>query len=130
MISRDRVRARVGVVVTLAIVVPLGVMWWNSRLPSSYTVMDMGEMVYGGGPKPMSRRHGSMQMAAASVSVAELDTPKDRKADVVVDLDLGPIRQRDPATRKWSRRSGAWHVVVDQVSPERPESGRAARLFP
>jgi FtsP/CotA-like multicopper oxidase with cupredoxin domain len=86
VISRDRVRVLVGVVLTLAIVVPLGVMWWNSRLPSSYSAMDMGEMDFGGGSHAPAHAHGSMQMAAGGVSVNELDTPKNRKADVVADL--------------------------------------------
>lgn len=77
MITRDRVRVLVGIVLTLAIVVPLGVMWWSSRLPSSYSAMSMGEMDYGG---------GSRQMAAHPVSVRQLDTPEDQKVDVVVDL--------------------------------------------
>ena len=52
VISRDRVRVLVGVVLTLAIVVPLGWMWWNSLLPSLYSVMDMGYADYGGGARP------------------------------------------------------------------------------
>jgi hypothetical protein len=50
VIRRDRVRLVVGLVLTLAIVVPLGWMWWGSRLPASYSAMDMGDMDYGGGP--------------------------------------------------------------------------------
>jgi FtsP/CotA-like multicopper oxidase with cupredoxin domain len=86
VITRDRVRVLVGVVLTLAIVVPLGVMWWNSRLPSSYSAMDMGEMDYGGGPHAAGHAHGSMAMSAGTVSVTQLDTPKGRKADVLVHL--------------------------------------------
>ena len=97
MITRDRVRVLVGVVLTLAIVVPLGVMWWNSRLPSSYSAMDMGEMDYGGGPRAPAHAHGSMRMAADAISVRDLDTPKHRKADVVVDLTArqGTVRLAD-----------------------------------
>ena len=87
MISRDRVRVLVGVVLTLALVGPLAWMWWGSRLPSSYAATEMGEMDYGGGPAPSQHhQHGGMQMAAGEVSVRDLDTPKDRKADVTVDL--------------------------------------------
>ena len=50
MIRKDRVRLIVGLVLTLAIVGPLGWMWWDSRLPASYSAMDMGELDYGGGP--------------------------------------------------------------------------------
>jgi beta-glucosidase len=45
-------------------------------------------------------------------------------ADVTIDLDLGPVLQRDPATRQWSRRPGSWRLVVDQVSPAAPGQGR------
>ncbi len=90
VISRGRVRVLVGVVLTLAVVVPLGIMWWSSRLPSTYSVMDMGAMDYGGGPgssAPMDMsEHGSMR--AHSVSVRDLDTPKNLKADVVVHLTV------------------------------------------
>jgi FtsP/CotA-like multicopper oxidase with cupredoxin domain len=86
VITRDRVRVLVGVALTLAIVVPLGVMWWNSRLPSSYSAMDMGVMDYGGGPRASGHAHGSMAMSGGEVSVSQLDTPKGRKADVVVHL--------------------------------------------
>ena len=48
-----------------------------------------GEMDYGGGPRPAGHRHGSMRMAAGAVSVKDLDTPKGRKADVVVTSPRG-----------------------------------------
>ena len=88
--GKDRLRVVVGVVLTLAIVVPLGWMWWDSRLPSSYSVMDMGEPDWGGGPVPAgysAAGHGSGHRATGSaagtsVSVADLDTKTDRPADV------------------------------------------------
>jgi len=73
----------------LAIVVPLGWMWWDSRLPASYSAMDMGEIDYGGGPGGASsgEHHDMENMAHGStVSVADLDTETKRPADVVVDL--------------------------------------------
>ena len=80
----------VGVVLTLAIVVPLGWMWWNSLLPSSYSVMDMGYADYGGGPHPGQARHGRHggdgAHGSSGVSVTSLDTPKGGAPDVVVDL--------------------------------------------
>jgi FtsP/CotA-like multicopper oxidase with cupredoxin domain len=90
--SRDRVRVLVGVVLTLAIVVPLGLMWWNSRYPSLYSAEDMGTMDYGGGA------HMSAHMdAPAAVSVRDLDTAKNLKADVVVHLTVrqGTVRLAD-----------------------------------
>jgi FtsP/CotA-like multicopper oxidase with cupredoxin domain len=95
---RDRVRVLVGVGVTLAIVVPLGWMWWGSRLPSSYSAMDMGYVDYGGGPRPAAgHQHMAGMTMPGETSVASLDTPKDRKADVVVDLTArqGTVRLAD-----------------------------------
>jgi FtsP/CotA-like multicopper oxidase with cupredoxin domain len=88
VIRKDRVRLVVGLVLTLAIVGPLGWMWWDSRLPASYSAMDMGEMDYGGGPGASSGEHHDMENMShgSSVSVADLDTTTKRKPDVVVDL--------------------------------------------
>ena len=84
-----RTRVLVGLVLTLALVVPLGTMWWHSRLPGSYSAMDMGELVYGGGTRGLHGGHGG----ASGVSVADLDTDPAREADVVVDLVTreGPV---------------------------------------
>jgi beta-glucosidase len=46
------------------------------------------------------------------------------EADVVIELDLGPVRQRDPETRQWSGRPGSWQLAVGQVSPDEPGPGR------
>ncbi len=94
MISRDRVRVLVGLAITLAIVVPLGWMWWSSLLPSSYSVMDMGYDDYGGGPRPTGHHHmagmgsGGAEQVTGGVSVTSLDTPKGTRADVIVDLSV------------------------------------------
>ena len=93
MLAR-RGRLVVGIALSLAIVVPIGVLWWKSLVPSSYSVMHMGRPDYGGGPQgaPMGSADGMdgmpgmAGMHAGGVSVADLDTPTDRKADVVVDL--------------------------------------------
>jgi FtsP/CotA-like multicopper oxidase with cupredoxin domain len=89
VIRKDRVRLIAGLVLTLAIVGPLGWMWWDSRLPASYSAMDMGEIDYGGGPRGASSggHHDMESMSHGSaVSVADLDTETKRAADVVVDL--------------------------------------------
>ena len=89
---KGRIGVLVGVVLTLAIVVPLGWMWWDSRLPSSYSVMDMGYADYGGGPHAADHEMAGMEdmagmdHAAGGVSVTSLDTPKGGRPDVVVDL--------------------------------------------
>jgi len=74
----------------LAIVGPLGWMWWDSRLPASYSVMEMGELDLGGAPAPSGGSHDhaakSHSGSAAAVSVDDLDTDSESKADVLVDL--------------------------------------------
>ncbi len=101
--KKARVRTLVGVVLTLAIVGPLGWMWWNSLLPSSYSAMDMGFADYGGGPRPASGGHehmSGMKHMAGEVSVAALDTPKRGRPDVVVDLTTreGKVKLASGAT--------------------------------
>ena len=73
-------------VAALAIVVPLAWMWWDSRMPGSYSVMDMGYVDTGGGPNTME--HGGHGSSAGHdmVSVADLVEDTDRPADVVVEL--------------------------------------------
>ena len=44
-----RLRVLLPVAAALAIVVPLAWMWQSSRLPDSYSVMDMGYVDTGGG---------------------------------------------------------------------------------
>ncbi len=97
MILRDRVRVLVGVVVTLAIVTPLCVMWWNSRLPGRYSVMDMGYADYGGGPHAAAHDMAGMKHTAGLVGVSSLDTPTEGRPDVVVDLTArqGTVRLAD-----------------------------------
>jgi FtsP/CotA-like multicopper oxidase with cupredoxin domain len=80
MSRRERLRLLVALVATVVVVTPLAWMWWHSRLPDSYSVMDMGYEDRGGGPA-MPAAH-----AMHSVSVADLTTDRARKADVVVDL--------------------------------------------
>ena len=86
--TQPRVRLVVGLALTLAIVGPLGWMWWDSRLPSSYSVMDLGQIDYGGGPVSSVQGHhgGAGGNGAEGVSVTSLDTATKRKADVVVEL--------------------------------------------
>ena len=34
-------------------------------------------------------------------------------ADITVDLDLTPMRERDPETKQWTPRLGVWHLVIN-----------------
>jgi FtsP/CotA-like multicopper oxidase with cupredoxin domain len=55
----------------------LGWYWFASLVPSTYSVMDMGHVDYGGGP---AHAHGGAR------SVADLTGPADGEPDVAVDL--------------------------------------------
>ena len=75
-------RALVGAlisVVTVAAVVAvgwIGLMWWESRLPGTYNVMDYGEVDLGGGTGSEHEHHG-----AGGVSVETLHGPRDGTPD-------------------------------------------------
>jgi FtsP/CotA-like multicopper oxidase with cupredoxin domain len=89
-VTRSRLRVLVACLATLAIVVPLAWMWQASRMPSTYSVMDMGYLDHGGGPTTSMAGHGDHGGGAAvggsPVSVADLTADPDAPADVTVDL--------------------------------------------
>jgi FtsP/CotA-like multicopper oxidase with cupredoxin domain len=89
--SSDRKRLLVACLATAAVVLPLAWLWQASRIPSSYDVMAMGYLDYGGGAHAGADGHGMAGMADATppggtVSVADLTADPDRPADVVVRL--------------------------------------------
>ena len=86
--ARFGLRGWVAVALTLAIVLPLGWMWWSSRLPGSYSALEMGYMDYGGKPPAGGSAHHDMgQMAhGGGLSVNHLDTVTTKRADEVFDL--------------------------------------------
>ena len=86
-------RVWVPVLATLAIVVPLAWLWQASRVPSSYSLLDMGYLDYGGGPQPDPSvaghtDHGGGNPHAGHVMkpITELVADPSRPADVRVDL--------------------------------------------
>jgi FtsP/CotA-like multicopper oxidase with cupredoxin domain len=84
---RAHLRTIIATLAALAIIVPLAVMWQDSRMPSSYSVMDMGYVDLGGGPDTMGLASGhDMSGMAGMVSVADLVADPDRPADVTVEL--------------------------------------------
>ncbi len=62
---------------------PLGWFWQQSLLPSTYSVMDMGYVDYGGGPKSQ-HDHGAGH--AGGTSVSDLVADAGGEPDVTVDL--------------------------------------------
>jgi FtsP/CotA-like multicopper oxidase with cupredoxin domain len=87
-VTSERRRLLIAVAGTLAILTPLAWFWQVSRLPSSYSVMDMGYADYGGGPVVMAH-HELMGR-----SVASLVADPARAADVRVDLTTRKERFR------------------------------------
>lgn len=93
---RGRLRLLLAVGLVLALVLPLGWMWWHSRLPGSYSVADMGVPDYGGGEGFAHVHGGGLALAAdgaadraadgATVSVDDLGTDAPGEPDVSVDL--------------------------------------------
>ncbi len=71
-----RILAVVGGLLALAGLLALGGMWWESRLPGTYNVMDYGAHDLGGGTAPPGHE------AAHGTSVAVLKGPQDGEADV------------------------------------------------
>src|SRR6185503_1918746 len=69
---------------TLAIVGTLGYFWNASRVPSTYSVMDMGYVDLGGGPG--SPHMAGMDMSHDEVSVSTLTGPQTGTPDVTVTL--------------------------------------------
>jgi FtsP/CotA-like multicopper oxidase with cupredoxin domain len=81
MASRSaRVRLVAAVLATVVILAPLAWLWQSSLVGSSYSVMDMGTLDYGGGPAD-GHGHGS-----TGRSITDLVVGSPRKADVRVDL--------------------------------------------
>jgi len=80
---KAHLRQIVAIAATLVIVVPLAWMWQASRMPGSYSVMDMGYVDAGGGPVSTSTHHGDH---AGTISVSDLVEDTDRVADEVVEL--------------------------------------------
>ena len=83
---RAHVRQLVAIAATLVIVVPLAWMWQASRMPGSYSVMDMGYVDAGGGPVSASPQGGHHGDHAGTISVSDLVEDTDRPADVVAEL--------------------------------------------
>ena len=73
-------RALAALAATVALLAPLGWMWWGSLIPGTYSVMDMGLVDLGGGA-PHSGHGGH-----AATDVATLTGPQTREPDVSVTL--------------------------------------------
>ena len=74
----ERRRLLIAVAATVALLAPLGYLWQASLVPGTYSATGMGYLDTGGGPHLPPMHHG--------VSVADLVTDPERKADVTVEL--------------------------------------------
>jgi FtsP/CotA-like multicopper oxidase with cupredoxin domain len=91
-----KVRIPVAAVATAAIVGTLGWFWYDSRVPDTYSVMEMGYVDAGGGPGGEHQRgHGA--------SIADLTGPQDGTPDVSVTLTA---RQEELALASGERVDG------------------------
>jgi FtsP/CotA-like multicopper oxidase with cupredoxin domain len=68
-----RILGVAGLLLVLGLAAWLGRMWWDSRLPGTYSAMDMGEPDYGGGS--VVAGHGDHASHAGMTSVATLTGP-------------------------------------------------------
>ena len=108
-----RTRIAVGCALTLAILGTLGWFWWSSLLPSSYSVMDMGYLDYGGGPKPAA--HGQHPGVAAHVEEAE----GGRAAQSVGDQLVEGLREADAHRVEIAHQRLAVRARDDECAPRR-----------
>ena len=75
-----RVRLVAAIIATIAILAPLAWLWQSSLVGSSYSVMEMGTLDYGGGAV------ASHDHASSARSVSDIVVDPARKADLRVDL--------------------------------------------
>ena len=73
-----RLRLPLALLATAVVVTPIAWLWWDSRLPDSYDIAEMGYADYGGGPETGHDHHG----AHGATPVAELVEPPGGPADV------------------------------------------------
>jgi FtsP/CotA-like multicopper oxidase with cupredoxin domain len=97
--------ALVGAGALTAALVAIGFLWAQSRLPATYSVMDMGVADLGGGARTESHAghvHAGMTAPAQerATSVVELSGPRDRAPDVRATL----VARQEPVTLPDGRR--------------------------
>ena len=80
--TRERWRLLFAWLATVALLGPLIWLWQASLVPTTYSVMDMGYLDYGGGPKLSTAGHSM----PGGTSVADLREESDGPPDVRVDL--------------------------------------------
>lgn len=87
--TRNRLRILVASLAALAIIVPLAWMWQASLLPSSYSVMSMGVVDYGGGP-PAAGGHDHADDGGRTADTSAGGGVAGTSVDDLVEDDSGP----------------------------------------
>ncbi len=122
--TKDRVRVVIGCVLAVVLIAPLVYFWQASRLPSTYSVMDMGYVDYGGGPHGMAGMsgmsgHDMSGHDGSMVSVKDLVENPNRKADKVV--------TSWPARARSSWPTGSWSTATRSTARRPARSSRSRR---
>jgi len=81
-LTTERRRLVLALIATVAILAPLAWFWQASLLPDRYSVMDMGYVDYGGGPRTMTS-HDLMGRSVATL-VADPAQPADVRVELTV----------------------------------------------
>ena len=89
---RRRLQGVLAIVAALAVIAPVLFFWQASRVPRSFSVMDMGFADFGGGPVTSTGQGTSSGGSHGVRSVSDLVADPKRRADVRVDL---VARQQD-----------------------------------
>jgi FtsP/CotA-like multicopper oxidase with cupredoxin domain len=95
--SRRMMRVVLPVLATVAIVVPLAWMWQASRMPTAYSVMEMGYLDYGGHGQDSGHAHHSEPARSVTELVAEPARPADVRVDLVTRQEILNIAGRSIA---------------------------------
>jgi FtsP/CotA-like multicopper oxidase with cupredoxin domain len=80
-VTKARRGQLIAIAATIVVLAPLLYLWQDSRVPGTYSIMDMGYVDAGGGPVSTGHDHHG------GISVADLVEDTDRAADVLVDLE-------------------------------------------
>jgi FtsP/CotA-like multicopper oxidase with cupredoxin domain len=92
--SRRMLRVVLPVLATVAIVIPLAWMWQASRMPTAYSVMEMGYLDYGGHGQDSGHSHHSEPARSVTELVAEPARPADVRVDLVTRQEILNIAGR------------------------------------
>ncbi len=113
-LRRPRRGVALGIAASLALTVPVGVLWVRSLVPDTYSVMEMGYPDWGGGPRGSGHQAHVLGEdtpgSSATTSVTELTGPAGRP-DVAVTL----VARQEPITLTGGRTVAGY--TLNHTSP-------------